>query len=829
MIRTLAKVTAAVLILTLLASSGAFLYLFRSLPKVRGTEEVAGISASVEIVRDRDAVPHIYAATRADALFGLGYVHAQDRLWQMEFQRRIGFGRLSEVLGAAALPQDRFLRTVGFGRAAVSAWEHLPADSRALIDAYVAGVNAFISTHHGSRLPPEFTLLRFEPEPWSGADVLAWVKMMAWDLSANYSLELLRHDLAAKVGPERMRELMPPPAADALSILAPDLIAPYTKIPPHVPRPAHTTNTTNGSSASALLRTSSLSALATLFTPDAADGIGSNNWVVDGTMTASGRPMLANDPHLAAKVPSLWYLAHLHFGEEDLIGATLPGTPAVAIGRNRHIAWGETNVAADVEDLYVEHLDPSGRTAEFQGRQEPLRFIQETIRVKGAAPVTVDVRVSRHGPLVSDAINAISAAPEDTRDRPPLEPLAFRWTALDDEDLTVAAFLKLNAAHDWNAFTAALRAFAVPAQNFVYADVDGHIGYYLPGRIPIRTSGDGTVPSEGWTGAAEWQGFIPFEELPHAYDPPQHFIVTANNSPVPAGYPYFISAEYPEPYRAQRITELLQGRRGLAADDFRRIQADTRSLSAATLVPLLLQHLRPQTETERAAVDLLRRWNFDASGNSAAHAVFQSWFLQLPPAIAGDELGADLLKAYQKRFSNVTRFTASVLTQGENRWCDDVRTGTSEGCDEIVTRALRDGLARMSALQGPNFSRWRWDAVHVAAFPHQGLDSVPGLHWLLSRSMPNGGDFSTVNVGAVNTDLSFAETDIPGYRQIVDLSPKNDSRFLDAVGQSGHVLSPHYDDALADWHDVRHRPMQTDRRLIQKDAIGTLTLHPRQQ
>jgi penicillin amidase len=497
MIRTLAKVTTAIFILVVSVACVASVYLYRSLPKVRGTEYVAGISAPVEIVRDRYAVPHIYAATRGDALFGLGYAHAQDRLWQMEFQRRIGFGRLSEVLGTAALPQDRFLRTVGFGRAAKSAWDHLPADARALVDVYVAGINAFISTHHGSRLPPEFTLLRFEPEPWTGADVLAWVKMMAWDLSANYSLELLRHDIAAKVGTDAMRELMPPPSSSALSILGPDLVAPYA---PGNPRSTRGSATTAASAASALTIQSALPALSKLFAPDAAEGVGSNNWVVDGTMTASGQPLLANDPHLAAKVPSLWYLAHMHFGEEHLIGATLPGTPAVAIGRNSHIAWGETNVAADVEDLYVEHLDSTGRFADFQGRQEPLRLVRETIQVKGGEPVTVDVRISRHGPIVSDAINAINAASEDTRNRPPLAPLAFRWTALDDEDPTIVAFLKLNVAHDWTEFTSALRDFVVPSQNFVYADVAGHIGYYMPGRIPVRASGNGTIPAEGWTG-----------------------------------------------------------------------------------------------------------------------------------------------------------------------------------------------------------------------------------------------------------------------------------------------------------------------------------------
>jgi penicillin amidase len=265
----------------------------------------------------------------------------------------------------------------------------------------------------------------------------------------------------------------------------------------------------------------------------------------------------------------------------------------------------------------------------------------------------------------------------------------------------------------------------------------------------------------------------------------------------------------------------------LVPDDFRRIQADTRSLNAATLVPILLRHVHATTAIERAAIDLLRQWDFDASGRSAAQAVFQAWFLQLAPAIAGDDLGADTLKTYQKRFSNVTRFVVDVLNRTDQRWCDDVGTAESESCDQTVTKALRDGLARMNAAQSRDLSQWRWDRVHVAAFPHQGLDSVTGLHWLLSRSMPNGGDFSTVNVGAVNTDLGFTETDIPGYRQIVDLSPRNDSRFLDAVGQSGHLRSPYYDDALGDWREVRHRAMRIDEAAIRHSALGKLTLKPR--
>ena len=559
--RAIKAVVTGLLLVAVIVVAG-YVYLGQSLPVVNGTVEVAGLAtltAPVDIIRDADDIPHIFATTKNDALFGLGYTHAQDRLWQMEFQRRIGNGRLSEIFGDAAVPQDRFLRTMGFGRAARSAWDRLPADARRQVDAYVAGVNAFISTHHGRRLPPEFALLRFEPEPWNGADVLAWVKMMAWDLSANYTFELVRHDLAARVGVDRMHELLPPYPTDGLNILTghppsdvgrasqPDVGRAFqarrtsARSDPNVGRAFEARRQADDwSFAFARALPSNLLGART-------EALGSNNWVVDGTLTASGKPLLANDPHLATHVPSLWYLAHMTAGDFDVVGATLPGVPAVAIGRNRFIAWGETNVAADVEDLYLERLDASGKSAEYRGAQEPLRIITETIAVKGGSPVDVRVRISRHGPLVSDAINANNGVSQ-AEPKPALrEPLAFRWTALDDEDRTIVAFLRMNEARNWTDFTEALRDFSVPSQNFVYADVDGHIGYYAPGHIPIRAHGDGSMPAEGWTGEAEWTGWIPFEELPHAYDPPAHFIVTANNRPASCGLPPLDRARISEP------------------------------------------------------------------------------------------------------------------------------------------------------------------------------------------------------------------------------------------------------------------------------------------
>jgi len=869
----LVKVVAVLVAFAAASVAGGYLYLRRSLPTVDGAIEVPGVAGPVDIVRDADDIPHVFAGSKLDALFGLGYVHAQDRLWQMEFQRRIGAGRLSEIFGDATLPEDRFLRTVGFGRSARAAWAHLSDDARLQVNAYVAGVNAFIASHHGSELPPEFSLLRFEPEPWSGADVLAWVKMMAWDLSANYSFELMRHDVEARVGAARMAELLPPYPAAGPSILdtAADLPresdggASLARPDRHETRRAElgrSEGTTpsevpirpgeNWSRAFELGLGEPASAVRRFLLASRVEALGSNNWVVDGTMTASGKPLLANDPHLATHIPSLWYLAHLSAGDFDVIGATLPGTPAVAIGRNRFIAWGETNVAADVEDLYRERLSPDGSSAEFRGVQEPLQVVKETIAVRGAAPVAVDVRITRHGPLVSDAINANAEAAKGD-DRPSLrEPLAFRWTALDEEDGTIQAFLRLNEARNWTDFTAALRDFVVPAQNFVYADVAGHIGYYAPGRIPIRAHRDGaggegstadgsdlvstavgSRPADGWTGDAEWIGWIPFDELPHAFDPPSHFIVTANNRPAPASYPFVIALEYPNPYRAERIRALLRGRTGLTVEDFRAIQGDTFSGHAQELLPLLLAHVHPTTPGDRTAVDVLKHWNLDARPDSAAAAIFDAWFLRLAPTIVGDDLGASALQAYRGRFSYVTRFIESLLPQtGEPSaaaaaWCDDSATPERETCDDEVTRALGEGVASLAGQLSPDEAKWRWDAVHHAVFPHQGLDSVPVLHRLLSRATPAGGDWSTVNVGPVDVDHPYDQISIPGYRQIIDLSPANDSLFIDAVGQSGHFLSPRYDDALAEWRQVEYRKMRMRRADIEEGAVGHLHLTPR--
>jgi penicillin G amidase len=829
--RILLKALLGVAVLVGVLALGAYGYLRRSLPQLDGTVTVSGLSAPVDIVRDADSVTHVFGKTKLDAYYGLGYAHAQDRLWQMEFQRRVGHGRLSEIFGSATLPTDRFLRTLGTGRAARSAWESLAPGTKTELNAYVAGVNAFIATHHGSELPLEFTILRFEPEPWTGPDVLAWTKMMAWDLSKNYSTELLRHDVSVAVGAERAADLFVPYAADGLTILSEaDLPRTMRKLSTTEERRTQRQEQEN----LRVLRSSVVESWSDAFAssidlPFLGSALGSNNWVVDGTMTASGKPLLANDPHLDAQIPSLWYLAHLSGGDFDAIGATLPGAPAVVIGRNRFIAWGETNVMGDVQDLYRERLDATGTHAEFRGAQEPLRIVNETIGVKGAAPVTLAVRISRHGPLISDAINANNAESKKTPRPAPLDPLAFRWTALDPDDPTVTAVLRVNEARNWAEFTTALRDFMVPSQNFVYADVEGHIGYYAPGRFPIRAAGNGSTVSEGWTGESEWTGWVPFDELPHTYDPPEHVIVSANEKAVPPAFSNGIGGEWSEPYRAQRIVDRLRQKSTLTVDDFASIQSDTFSLHAKALLPILLERVRPIDAADERAVSMLRQWNFDARADQAAPAIFQAWYFELLPAVAGDELGPLLTPDYQglDRTSYRSRFLLRTLADRTNAWCDDVRTPARETCDDAASAALHAGIARLTGQLGGDMAAWRWGAVHKSVFAHSAFDSVPVLGRLLRRTVPHGGDWSTVDVGPVYAPKPFDQHALPGYRQIVDLSSTNDSRFLDAVGQSGHVLSPHYDDALPLWAAARYRKMRMARTEAEQGAIGRLRLVPR--
>jgi penicillin G amidase len=806
------------IVVSILTSGGGYLYLRRSLPQVEGRIRVAGLHAPVDIIRDVDAVPHIYAQNKLDAMFGLGYVHAQDRLWQMEIWRRISQGRFAEIFGERALDADRFLRTIGLQRAGQRAWEKLPTETKETVNAYVAGINAFVASHHGADLAPEFTILNIDPEPWTGVDALAWAKIFAWDLAGNFWTELLTDDLTRQLGAERTRQLLPGYPHDGPTVVArdgdgvasEDLIQLWRSVRQYFPGMA-------GAYGGA---------------------IGSNAWVVDGTKSTTGKPLLANDPHLTLDIPG-WYQAHLSAGDFEVMGATIPGLPGVVIGRNRSIAWGLTALNADVEDLYRERLDPTGRMAEFKGQWEPIQIINETIKVKGAPDVQQIIRVTRHGPLISDALNAEEAGqPTDLRSPTPREPLALRWTGSDADDTTVAAFLAIDEAQNWDAFRQALRKFVALDLNVVYADTAGNIGYSLVGRIPIRASGKGALPVEGHSGANEWVGSIPFDDLPHAYNPPQHFIVTANNRPVSDGYPYFLGWEWFPHYRAQRISDLLQAKARLSPDDFAAIQGDTVSLQARELLPKLLALTTPQNDQQRRAIEFLKGWDGDTRSDSTAAAIYEMWFAGLPRAIAGDELAYKRrIVDYESNFTFTSRFLNTALAERTNPWCDDITTPEREDCAAIVGRALDQALQRLKTQLGANMAEWQWGRLHQVVFFHQPFDQVAVLRPFFSRSRPNGGDWSTVDAGAFpawvyryeeryDRAYDLSQRFGPSYRQIIELSSPPGGRFIQAIGESGHFLSPHYDDYMDDFLALRYRPMRFERTAVEQNLQATLRLEP---
>ncbi|MCS7058367.1 MAG: penicillin acylase family protein [Meiothermus sp.] len=729
-----------------------------TLPQYGGRLALRGLLAPVEMYRTSAGVLYIKAQTDHDVFFALGVAHAQDRLWQMEFQRRIGAGRLSEVLGRATLDQDRFLRTWGFYRAAEQAYLSLSPEGKAVVDAYVAGINAYLSTR--PPLPPEFHLLGFQPEPWKPADVLVWAKMMAYDLSDNWRSELERLQWAAKgMSPERMRQLRPPYPEDAPTVLqSEDLYRP----PP--PRP-------DGESARRLL--SLADSLPKALRPPGQTGA-SNNWVIGPSRSATGKPLLANDPHLGLGAPSIWYLVHMEAPGYKAIGSSLPGLPAVVIGRNERIGWGVTTVGADVQDLYILEEAPGGYR--YRGRVEPWRIRTEVIRVKGEPEVTLRVRESRYGPVINDVVN-----------NPGARPLALRWTSLDPTDRTLEAFLGIARARNWEEFKAALSLYNAPSQNFVYADVDGNIGYMAPARFPIRRPGhSGLMPVPG-DGNWDWQGYLPQEEWPQVYNPKEGFIVTANNKVTAPGYPHTISLEWEEPYRAERIRELILRKDKLTLEDMVAMQQDVKSLLYRDFRPVL-EALNPLSENARRWKARLLAWDGVMRAEQAEPTLFQTWYTELS-RLPSQEVG--------QPFWEEPRYLLAAM-KGDDPAC---RTADTRTCSEYAALALDRALDRWGGNPPP------WGQVHRATFAHAVLTNVPLLKRLADRSVPHGGDRYTLNYGAYDP-ATFRMTTGSSYRQVLDFAELERSLFIHPMGQSGHPLSAHYDNLLAPWARGGYLPMR---------------------
>jgi len=743
-----AKLANVLVLAALVIAAVCFVWLMSSLPRIEGRIPVKGLELPARVARDHAGVPHISARSVRDAYFTIGWVHAQDRMWQMEMNRRIGAGRLAEIVGDKGLANDRFMRTLGLYRLAEASLDKLDKPTREALQAYADGINAWLRDHW-HRLPPEYVVLGFAPEPWSPVDSLVWGRLMALQLTNDWREEVLKGKLAGRLDARQMRELFPATPQDTPTTIA---------------------------------ATTADAVLAAL--PEAAEPrLASNVWAVAGSRTASGKPLLANDPHLGFQIPVMWYLMSVEAPGLNLSGATVPSVPFHMVGHNGRIAWGTTTTHADTIDLFVEKL--VGEDS-YQTPQGPERFAtrEEIIKVKGSPDDKLLVRTSRHGPVISD-LTAKGLAKDG-------EVVAFRATALEPEDATPQALLKINRAIDWRSFTAALKDFQSPVQNLAYADTTGSIGFATAGRVPLRKGGNGAAPAKGWTNEGDWTGWIPADKMPQQVNPKSGKLVNANNKVVGDRYPYSIASVWPDAFRAERIEDLLKDRKGLTLEDMAAMQMDALSLPAIGLKDLMGS---PETREPRAqeAAKLVAAWDGRATRDRAEPLIFAAWVDELWRGILADELGDDF-RAYQVIRPEVL---GNVLIS-QRHWCDDIATPEAESCEQQSGRALERALQTLTTRHGAAMAAWKWGEDHQATFDHPILGHVPLVKHFANASIATDGDDFTINRGS-HLPKSFRHTHGAGLRVVYDLADLSKSRFIIATGQSGNPLSRHYDDLISAW------------------------------
>ena len=817
-----------ILLLLIIVGGGGWLYwrVRASLPQLEGAIQVAGLSAPVEVLRDARGVPHLRATSLQDLFFAQGYVTAQDRLWQMDLSRRLAEGELSEVFGERTLRLDLENRTLGFRQVSQRALAELSPEARAPLTAYANGVNAFIASHR-DRLPIEFLLLNYQPRPWSEIDSLGVALNMVKTLSTTWRTDLMRERIRAKLGSELSADLFP----DHSPLDEP--VAELSATPGRMPKKtaalsfrgvpqardgeeSRTSVTFRARFLASLGMTEDVQlgmtrevddpTLAALLSAggDSNPGLGSNNWVVSGAHTQSGKPLLANDPHLDHSVPSVWYMIHLKAPGLNVIGVSLPGLPLVIIGHNEKIAWGMTNTGPDVQDLYSESFD-SGAPNRYlhNGAWVDAEVRDEVVKVRGKQDYRFTVKVTRHGPIVAHS---------GGRD------LALRWTALEPHALSALfnAVSKIGLAQNWELFTAALRDDTGPMQNFVYADRDGNIGYYAAAWVPIRKQGTGAVPVPGSTDDYDWTGYIPFEDLPHSYNPASGMIATANGRVVPDDYPYFITSNWDAPFRTARIFQLLRAGKAFTIDDMLRIQTDIVTLEDSWLAGQLLKadfHHHSQDPDAQYAISLLRHWDGEARMDSAATLVCEVTRRALLERILKPKLGDDL-SGYHWGMSTI--FLENVLANNWTRW---LPRGDSS-FEETLIKSLEEGVKQIpSRLGSRSHDAWKWGNTIPLTFYHPLGQGFPLLGRLLDVGpFPQAGTATTVKATTSRHG--------PSMRMVVDLSTLDHSAQNITLGESGQAFSPYYQDQFDAWYNGRSFPMSFSDAAVEQAAVHKLVLRP---
>ncbi|BCL36141.1 penicillin amidase [Nostoc sp. MS1] len=803
-----------------------------SFPLEDGAIAIPAIKSEVTIKRDQWGIPHIYASNSHDLFMAQGYIHAQDRFWQMDFWRHIGSGRLAEIFGASQVETDKYLRTMGWVRVAQQEIEQMDEQMKANFQAYADGVNAYLQKHQGSALSLEYALLRllnpsYQPEPWQILHSLTWGKVMAYDLGRNFQSEIERTVLLKTLTSAEVEELFPP-YPENLPVILPETSTNTSKktqiiasVIGEVKEIAPILQSINAP----------IKTLEKLIGYTGA-GIGSNNWVISGELTATGKPILANDPHLGVQIPSIWYEVGLNCIKKtancpyEVSGFSFAGMLGIIVGHSDRITWGVTNTQADTMDLYIEKINPNNPNQyEVNGKWVDMQLVPETIKVAGSQPIVQTVRYTRHGPILSDVSPNLKQLNQKSTDNLPKNyAVALRWTALEPSQLA-SSIPQINSAQNWQDFRTAASKFDIATQNLVYADIAGNIGYQMPGKFPIRAKGNGRYPVPGWTDEYEWQGYIDFAKLPQSFNPFAGYIATANN-PVAQEYPYLITTDWVYGYRAKRIVDMIsQQNKPLSINDVQQIQGDNFNLNAQNLVPIL-QKISFDNPRLQAAQKLLQNWNLQLETKSSAAALFEVFWKHLLADTFHDQLPKEYYPDGGDRWYAVMQ---NIIQQPNSNWWDNRQTKEVENRDQIFRQAFTKTVDELERLQGKNHQSWNWGNLHTITFRNAtfGKSGVAPIEALFNRgSFTTTGNGETINANRWRANKSFEVTDIPSLRMIVDLNNLDNSIAIHAPGQSGHAFHQHYTDMIDPWRKLEYHPMLWSQQTVTANTTGKLQLIP---
>ncbi|MET8648040.1 penicillin acylase family protein [Streptomyces sp. NPDC004074] len=862
-----------------------------SFPQTSGSIMLEGLSGPVDVKRDGYGIPQIYASSDEDLFMAQGYVQAQDRFYEMDVRRHLTSGRLSEMFGKSQVKNDEFLRTLGWDRVAEQEYDtKLSPSTKKYLDAYAKGVNAYLKGKSGKDISLEYAALGlvndYKPQQWTPVDSVSWLKAMAWDLRGNMQDEIDRSLMTSRLGPKQIDDLYPDyPYKRNKPIVR---TGQYNEITKTFEQSGSTgTQSTTGTSTANASSSALQGQLAGLYNvldnvPTAVgvngNGIGSNSWVVDGKHTITGKPLLANDPHLSASLPSVWYQMGLHCTtlsgkcQYDVTGYTFAGMPGVIIGHNKDIAWGMTNSGVDVTDLYLEKLSGNGYL--YDDKVRPFTTRTETIKVAGGDSKKIVVRETNNGPLLSDRDDELvkvgkkatveTAAP----DRGDGYGIALRWTALEPGTSMDAVFA-IDKASDWDEFRAASRSFDVPSQNLVYADTSGNIGYQLPGKIPVRGEGDGRLPAPGWDSKYSWTGkYIPQNALPYEYNPSRGYIVTANQAVIdPSKYPYKLTTDWGYGTRSQRIADLIEskikGGGKMSTDDMRQIQLDNSSEIARLLVPKLLK-IDVSDKNVREAQKLLEGWDYTQDADSAAAAYFNAVWRNILKLAFGNKLPKELRVKGQCLWVEPADSTGpadedqkvrecgerdadqaqpdggdrwfqvvnNIINDQTNDWWHLPKTRTQQATttrDALFKRALTDARWELTAKLGKDIDTWSWGRLHRLFLKNQTLGtSGPGvLQYMLNRGpwKLDGGE-ATVNASGWNAAGGYGVVWVPSMRMVVNLADLDKSKWINLTGASGHAYSAHYTDQTDKWAQGELLSWSFSKTAVDKSTTDTLVLKP---